>query len=132
MRNLFTVSINLISSVSMAQQSTFKGAFLEKWNNSRDYLVAVAVAMPSASYDFKPTERQKSFKEQLLHIQRNINWLHQSYFSTAPINTEPEDYNSFDKKEIIELLQHTFKDAYQSVQATPEDDLIETVKFFAG
>jgi hypothetical protein len=62
-----------ISSISMAQQVTFKGAFLEKWNNSRDYLIAVAEAMPEGHYDYKPTKRQRSFKEQLLHTTGSIN-----------------------------------------------------------
>ncbi|MDX1759758.1 MAG: DinB family protein, partial [Arenibacter algicola] len=46
-------------------------AFLEKWENSKSYLVAIAEAMPQEKYDFKPTERQKDFQDQLLHIKSN-------------------------------------------------------------
>jgi len=116
----------------MAQQTTVKGAFLEKWNNSRDYLIAVAEAMPEEFYDYKPTARQKSFKEQLVHIQGNINWIDSSHFSSQEVKTESQDYYSFNKKQIIELLQHTFNKAYNSIEATPEESLKDVVKFFAG
>jgi hypothetical protein len=36
--------------------------------------------MPEDKYDYKPREREMSFKEQLLHIQDNMNWLN-TYFS---------------------------------------------------
>ena len=55
-------------------------AFLLKWENSKNYLLEIAEAMPEANYNFKPTERQMSFKEQLLHIRQNMVWLSESYF----------------------------------------------------
>jgi len=42
----------------IAQQSNVKAAFLEKWENSKNYLIEIAEAMPEDTYDFKPTERQ--------------------------------------------------------------------------
>lgn len=116
----------------MAQQITFKGAFLEKWNNSRDYLIAVAEAMPEEHYDFKPTQRQKSFKEQLLHIQGNINWLDQSYFSKHKETADQQEDAELNKAKIIELLRKTFDAAYKDMENCPETDLKDTVQFFAG
>ena len=116
----------------MAQQTTFKGAFLEKWNNSRDYLIAVAEARPEEHYDFKPTQRQKTFKEQLLHIQGNINWLDQSYFSKHKETADQQEDAEFSKAKIIELLRKTFDTAYKDIESCPETDLKDTVQFFAG
>lgn len=132
MQKLVIALILFTSTASMAQQTTVKGAFLEKWNNSRDYLIAVAEAMPEEFYDYKPTARQKSFKEQLLHIQGNINWIDSSHFSRRETETASQDYYSFNKKQIIDLLQRTFNDAHNNISTTTDEELKEVVKFFAG
>lgn len=116
----------------MGQQITAKGAFLEKWNNSRDYMVTVAEAMPEEYYDYKPTERQKSFKEQLLHIQSNMNWLNTSYFIVDEKDKNTTDYFTFNKKDTIELLRSSFDNVFATINATPDEELKETVTFFAG
>lgn len=116
----------------MAQQITFKAAFLEKWNNSRDYLIAVAEAMPEEHYDFKPTQRQRSFKEQLLHIQGNINWLDQTYFSKSEETVDQQDGDELNKAKIIVLLHKTFDTAYKDIETCSETNLKESVRFFAG
>jgi uncharacterized damage-inducible protein DinB len=121
-----------ISSISMAQQVTFKGAFLEKWNNSRDYLIAVAEAMPEEHYNYKPTKRQRSFKEQLLHIQGNINWLDQSYFSKSEDTGDQQDDTGLNKAKIIELLHNTFDTVYRDIENSSPTELKESVRFFAG
>jgi hypothetical protein len=36
--------------------------------------------MPEDKYDYAPREREMSFKEQLLHIQDNMNWLGNDLF----------------------------------------------------
>jgi len=103
----------------IAQQFSAKEAFLEKWENSKHYLIAVAEAMPEEDYDFKPTERQRSFKEQLLHISGNINWLSTSYFSKTEYIKPPVD-TSLSKAEILVQLSEVF------------NELSTTVDFFAG
>lgn len=132
MQRLLLISFYLISATVMAQQATFKGAFLEKWNNSRDYIIEVAEAMPEEFYDYKPTEKQMSFKEQLIHIQGNMNWLNSSYFINDEENKNTTDYFTFNKKDTIELLRSSFDEVYANINETPEEDLKETVDFFSG
>ncbi|WP_438968907.1 DinB family protein [Nonlabens sp.] len=132
MQRILYVSFLLISALTTAQQATVKGAFLEKWNNSRDYMIAVAEAMPEEYYDYKPTSRQKSFKEQLLHIQSNMNWLNSSYFIKNEKDKNNTDYFTFNKKDTIELLRSSFDKAYVTISATSEEELKETVAFFTG
>lgn len=119
----------LTSSFGFSQQSDVKEAFLEKWQNSRDYLIAIAEAMPEEDYAFKPTERQMSFAEQLIHIQSNIDWLGTTYFKMeeAEISTVENE-----KKRIIQNLKNSFNKLYQAVEKTAISDLKETVDFFAG
>lgn len=112
-----------------AQQANVKEAFLEKWENSKNYLIEMAQLMPDEGYDYKPTERQRSFKEQLEHIQGNMDWLSTKYF-----NREKDQSETFpnEKEQIIISLEKAFDAVGVSVAATSEEELKETVQFFAG
>lgn len=115
----------------MAQQTTAKKAFLEKWENSKTYLIAIAEAMPEENYDFKPTERQMSFKAQLLHIKGNMDWLSTAYFTTNKFKKEKSDL-TLSKSETLQQLETSFNSVLQIIKNTPDEDLKETVEFFAG
>jgi uncharacterized damage-inducible protein DinB len=131
MKNFTLLIALLIFATSFSQQAEPKEAFLEKWDNSRNYLIAIAQLMPEQFYDFKPTERQRSFKEQLLHIKGNIDWLSGTYFSTEEYNrvkTDPE----ISKKETIKLLTEAFNVSSEIIKETSTEELQETVDFFAG
>jgi uncharacterized damage-inducible protein DinB len=125
---LFTL---LLSIPALAQQATAKDAFLEKWENSKNYLLEMAELMPEEHYDFKPTERQRSFKEQLLHIKDNMDWLSTAYFSSSEFK-KGEKTLAETKAETIETLQNAFDEAAKKIAATSEETLKETVQFFNG
>lgn len=132
MQRITLISFLLLGVISKGQQTSIKGAFLEKWNNSSKYMLAVAEAMPEEYYDYKPTERQKSFKEQLLHIQSNMSWLNSSYFIKNEQDKNTTDYFTFNKKDTIELLRTSFDKVYTTIKSTSGEELKETVTFFAG
>lgn len=121
----------IIFGSGFAQNSTPKGAFLEKWDNSKHYLVAIAELMPEEFYDFKPTERQRSFKEQLLHIKQNMDWLSGNYFSSEENKKVNADL-IVSKDETITLLIEAFDKSYELIKQSSDEDLEETVEFFAG
>jgi len=112
-----------------AQQANVKDAFLEKWENSKNYLIEMAQLMPEEDYGYKPTERQRSFKEQLEHIQGNMDWLSTKYFSREKDKSEtfPDE-----KEQIVVSLEKAFDAVGETVAATSEEELKETVEFFAG
>ena len=114
-----------------AQKTTPKEAFLEKWDNSKHYLVAIAEVMPEEFYDFKPTERQRSFKEQLLHIKRNMDWLSGTYFSSEE-NKKINPDLIVSKDETISLLIEAFEKSHKLIEQSTDEDLQEVVEFFAG
>ena len=120
-----------IHAIVFAQQSTAKDAFLEKWENSKNYLLEIAEVMPDSLYNFKPSERQMSFKKQLLHIKGNMDWLSTSYFSDKEYK-KSQDSISLSKKELIELLKNKFDAVSSIIKNTPSEDLKTTVEFFAG
>ncbi|WP_245917724.1 DinB family protein [Aureitalea marina] len=70
-----------------------------------------------------------SFAEQLVHIQGNMQWLGSSHFGM----TETAKAAAEDKKQIIiDKLEQSFTAVGSAVKAFPEDELAETVDFFAG
>jgi uncharacterized damage-inducible protein DinB len=115
----------------IAQKSTPKDAFLEKWENSKNYMIALAEAMPEENFDFKPTERQMSFKEQLIHIKGNMDWLSNTYFTESGFKREktalPET-----KTKTIALLSEAFDSTLAFITQTSESELNTIVEFFAG
>tara|TARA_B100000809_G_scaffold266599_1_gene330147 strand:- start:2971 stop:3435 length:465 start_codon:yes stop_codon:yes gene_type:complete len=115
----------------MAQQITPKLAFLEKWENSKSYLIALAEAMPENNYGFKPTERQMTFKEQLIHIKGNMDWLSVTYFTDIEYKKKKKELPQT-KNEIILALGNAFDAVVMVVKNTSGEDLKETVDFFAG
>ncbi|MBZ0327768.1 MAG: DinB family protein [Altibacter sp.] len=123
-------SLFCISNV-LAQQTTPKEAFLEKWENSKHYMIAMAEAMPAEHYDFKPTERQMSFKEQLIHIKGNMDWLSNTFFTEKEFKKEKTTLPET-KDETIALLSEAFDATLAIIKNSSESELATVVDFFAG
>lgn len=105
--------------------------FLEKWKNSKDYLLEIAKAMPEDNYNFKPTEREMTFGKQLLHIKANMDWLSSTYFTKTP-KKEEEVEQKLSKAEIITELEKSFDAVYEIIKTTNPQSLNDKVDFFAG
>jgi uncharacterized damage-inducible protein DinB len=93
-----------------AQEEGFLKDYLERWETSREYMVAVAEAMPESEYDFKPTSEEMSFAEQLMHIAVIIDW-HE--FSKADGQEYAPRWDDFkvegrSKNEMIDILKREF------------------------
>lgn len=121
----------LIGNVCFSQQAAPKGAFLEKWENSKIYLIEIAETMPDSLYDYKPTPRQMSFKEQLIHIKGNMEWLGTTHFSTVEFNRDKTPIPK-SKAETIALLSKAFDKVSTQVLNASGDELKQTVNFFSG
>jgi uncharacterized damage-inducible protein DinB len=125
---IFFIAI-FVSSFAKAQDTPI-AAFLEKWENSKNYLVEMAEAMPEGTYDYKPTERQKSFREQLLHIKQNMDWLSTTYF--AKEKTKKKDITYTTKAEVIKAITEAFDNTAKIIKMATPEELKEIVDFFAG
>ncbi len=131
MKPIFLIASFISFTTCFAQQTTTKEAWLEKWENSKNYLVGIAEAMPEEQYDFKPTERQMSFKEQLIHIKGNMDWLSNTYFTEIEfVRTKAE--LPLSKAETITHITEAFDNASKIIERATEENLLETVDFFAG
>lgn len=121
---------SLFSLTTFAQNEPIS-AFLEKWENSKTYLIQIAEAMPEEHYAYKPTEREMTFAQQLIHIKENMEWLSNTYF-TDKNYTKSKDTKNYSKAEIIDLLNKAFDSVSAIIKNTPSDELTKKVAFFAG
>lgn len=118
----------LLCFFNVSAQENVKAAFLKKWENSKKYLIEMIEAMPEESFDFKPTERQKTFMEQLAHIKGNMDWLSNSYFDGPKMEVS----SAKTKKEIIAELTASFNNIYEVIAIYDSSKYDEKVDFFAG
>jgi len=127
------ILFTLITTMTLAQKATLKEAFLEKWKNSKTYLLDIAAAMPEEKYGYKPTEREMDFRNQLLHIRANMLWLGTTHFSDQKFDRNSLKENlPNSKKDVIDALTHSFDYVYQQIKKTEPADFSTTVDFFAG
>jgi uncharacterized damage-inducible protein DinB len=102
-----------------------KEHLLTTLENSRNYTLAVAEAMPEKKYSFKPTPDVWSFVEQLHHIAYGIGWWQENY-----INGNKTDWNPTPVKKTKEEVTSYLNSAYDTLKATinkakMSDDLIK-------
>ncbi len=123
--------ITLLISLNMNAQNNVISAFLLKWENSKNYLLEIAEAMPEENYNYKPTERQMTFMEQLIHIRSNMVWLSESYFVDENFNKSSK-VNPKTKAEILQELTIAFDKVTNIIKNVALGDLTTQVDFFAG
>jgi uncharacterized damage-inducible protein DinB len=130
MKKIIVIALVLVSN-SMSSQQFVIDTFVEKWDNSKVYLVQMAEAMPEDKYDFKPSEREMSFREQVFHILQNMDWLSTTHFSKEKYNKN--DFSSIKTKaQLISQISTSFDLAKANIIQNKNIDLSEKVDFFAG
>lgn len=112
-------------------QNDVISAFLLKWENSKNYLLEIAELLPEEDYNYKPTEREMTFQEQLLHIRSNMVWLSEKYFVDENY-VKSEKIDPKTKAEIIKELNISFDNVAEIIKNVPLEDLTTEVDFFAG
>lgn len=126
---LFLVAV-LYGNLAMAQDLVNE-AFVEKWDNSKTYLLDIVKVMPQEKLDFKPTQREMSFKDQIFHILDNMTWLSKTYFTNE--KDIKKDHSSIVLKEdILKEIEISFDKAKKIIEANKGIDLSQKVEFFAG
>ena len=121
----------ILISNQLNAQNDVKSAFLIKWENSKNYLLEIAKEMPEENYNFKPTKRQMSFQEQLLHIRQNMIWLSETYFTDDNFE-KSEKITPKTKQEVIKELKKTFNNVSEIINNIEIKELASLVDFFAG
>lgn len=131
MKNILLLVCLCLTTTMTNAQEAFVKEYQQKLSNLKSYLLDLAEAMPEEHYDFKPTEEQRSFKDQLMHITGNMVWLTSSYLGGEKVEGDLRS-SDYTKKEVIAFLSQALVNAEAAVTKLPLAELETQVKFFAG
>ena len=135
MRYLFLPGLLMLLSQYANSQETdslFISSALLKLKNAKEYTLKVADLMPSKNYNYRPTEDEMNFGEQLLHIAGNLAWLSTSYLNSGTNANSKIDNKLKDKDSIRKVLVRTYDNAINVLMHFRPENLSDTVNFFAG
>ncbi|NRB64067.1 MAG: DinB family protein [Saprospiraceae bacterium] len=124
------ICLGLITGTTEAQDFFTEDVIL-KWTNAMDYTLELAEAMPAEKYDFKPTEEQLTFQEQLLHMAQNVAWLTSSYLDGEKVDVDRQMKGS-SKAEVMVVLRKSLETARATLQTLDTATLDDEISFFAG
>jgi len=94
---------------------------------SKNYMLAVAEAMPDNAYDFKPVAEVFTFNELINHISYGIQWWEANYVKLKETKWDPPSAKA-NKNETIKYLQANFQALQESLDNAKLTD--EIVKGF--
>ena len=103
----------------------------KKWNGAKAYSLKLAEQMPEDAFSYKPVPEVMSFKEQLLHIAGNMQWLSSS-FLFAKKETAKADSAGMGKAAVLKYLSHAYDKAGAAHFNLSQKQLDEVVPFFGG
>lgn len=123
-----------ITTEAIAQEDVFIKEYLERLENSRDYLLLVAETMPEEKYSFKATPESLSFEEYFMHIAWAMDWHSQSLLG----GREARDWNTDtelkvakkSKKEMIATLDRTFDKTIAFISEFDTNKLNDRLDYF--
>lgn len=120
---LIIATIILLSSFKsplLAQQNNFIKDYVERLQNSRNYLILVAQNMPEDKYNYKASPESLTFAENLLHIGYALDWHSHSLLGGRESRVWNTDtvfkVGTKSKKEMITLITNTFDGAIELIE----------------
>jgi uncharacterized damage-inducible protein DinB len=128
---ILIVFLTAVFTVKALPADSLQVQLARKWVNSKAYALTLAALMPEGGYDFKASPEEMTFREQLLHIAENINWLSSSYlFVDAPAKSTSG--GKLTKEEVLKQLGEAYDRGLAAHLKISVVQLDEKVKFFAG
>jgi len=101
----------------------------EKWENSCQYTRELIEAMPADLMEYRMSEEVRTFKEQIVNICNNIQWLTTTYLNGKEVEgAKPET-----KEELLSYFDRVAKYSQEALENFDPNQLEDEAKdFFAG
>ena len=116
----------LVTLPVVAAENDSKAIFAKHWQVAKEFTLAVAEAMPTESYDFKPNPEELSFGRLMIHIGEENTKSCARAAGTKPL-AEPA---ATDKQTAIKFLTDSFDKCAREVDAMPPEQLNKEVYKF--
>jgi len=116
-----------------AQTTTLSGDLLADWQQQKRMMMAIAEAMPEETFSFKPTEAQRTYAEQILHVAgANVYLMQHLGSSAAAPQVDTTDFKVFglpatSKALVLEALSNGYDYGITVVQEFSDEQLLETI-----
>jgi uncharacterized damage-inducible protein DinB len=118
----------------LAQEEIFIEQYLERLENSREYLLLVAETMPEDKYGFKATPESMTFAENLMHIGWAMDWHSESLMGGRDArdwNTDTElKVDNKSKTEMIATIDRTFDKTVEFISKFDTSQLDDELDYF--
>lgn len=127
------VLVLLGSGPATAQPATVSGDLLADWQQQKRSMMAIAEAMPETAFSFKPTEAQRTYAEQILHIAgANVYLMQHLGGAAAAPDVDTTDFTVFglsatSKAGVLEALGAGYDYGIAVLQEFSDEQLLETV-----
>ena len=128
---IILLSVGPLCSIRAQSADSLQVQLSRKWMHSKTYALKLAASMPEQYYDFKPVPVEMSFKEQLLHLADNIQWLASSYLLVPALKDE-KDLTNLTKADVLKIVGDAYDIGLKAHQSVSPARLNEIVSFFAG
>ena len=115
-----------IAAIAHGQSDSLGGDLVKDWTSQKATMMAVAEAMPENVFSFKPTDAQRDFGQQILHVAgANVGLMGMlgSDVSAPTINQ-----GATDKASILEALGASFDYGTAVLESTSASALQETIQ----
>ena len=118
---------------ALAQTVTLSGDLLADWQQQKRTMMAIAEAMPDEAFGFKPTEAQRTYAEQILHIAgANVYLMEHLGGAAAAPEVDTTDFAVFglpatSKTVVLEALAAGYDYGIAVLQEFSDDELLETI-----
>jgi uncharacterized damage-inducible protein DinB len=126
------VFLLFVSVQSMAQdQILLVQSHAEKLKNAKEYTLKLAEIMPETDYDFRPVPEEMSFKEQIVHIGKNLYWLSSTFISETPDLNKNQSVIAKDmtKDQVIDFVSGAYEFAGQAIMNLGSESLSKEFAF---
>ena len=117
----------------VAQTATLSDDLLTDWRQQKRMMLGIAEAMPEEAFGFKPTEAQRTYAEQILHIAGANVYLMQHLGGGAAVpEVDTTDFAVFglqatSKAIVLEALSEGYDYGIAVLQEFSHEQLLETV-----
>ena len=130
---MIVLLVLLGSGHAVAQTATLSGDLLADWQQQKQTMMRIAEAMPEEAFTFKPTDAQRTYAEQILHIAgANVYLMQHLGGAAAAPQVDTTDFTVFglsatSKAVVLEALGAGYDYGIAVLQDFSDEQLLETI-----
>lgn len=115
-----------------SENEVFRREFLELWDRSESYSLAVLEAAGDSLLRYSPQEDMQTFAELFVHMSQTIRSLSFTYLDEERVFAVPRSVTGLNSKDIKDITVRAFAHIRAIINELPDVELDQTITFFSG